>query len=157
MAKRKVRVAIVGLGFGAEFIPIYQLHPEAEMYAICQRNPEKMKAVGDYFGVERRFEAFEDVLRDPNVDFVHINTPIPAHGPMSIAALKAHLEQELSLATLAAVGEMSLAHFSRLFKHATGLAPHQYVIACRMEQAKRLLAETDVSLSEIALQVGCTD
>ena len=33
MAK-KVRVAIVGLGFGAEFIPIYQQHPDAEMYAI---------------------------------------------------------------------------------------------------------------------------
>ena len=34
----KVRVAIVGLGFGAEFIPIYQDHPDAEMYAICRRN-----------------------------------------------------------------------------------------------------------------------
>jgi AraC-like DNA-binding protein len=75
----------------------------------------------------------------------------------TIAYIKAHLEQELSLVTLAAVGEMSPAHFSRLFKHATGLAPHQYVIACRMEQAKRLLAETDMSLSDIALQVGCTD
>ncbi len=73
------------------------------------------------------------------------------------AYIKAHLEQELSLATLAAVGETSPAHFARLFKHATGLAPHQYVIARRMEQAKRLLAETEVSLSEIALQVGCTD
>jgi len=31
------------------------------------------------------------------------------------------------------------------------------MIACRMEHAKQLLAETDVSLSEIALQVGCTD
>ena len=34
---QKVRVAIIGLGFGAEFIPIYQNHPHAEMYAICQR------------------------------------------------------------------------------------------------------------------------
>ena len=34
----KVRVAIVGLGFGAEFIPIYQRHPNAEMYAICRRD-----------------------------------------------------------------------------------------------------------------------
>jgi AraC-like DNA-binding protein len=73
------------------------------------------------------------------------------------AYIKAHLAQELSLAQLAAVGETSPAHFARLFKHATGLAPHQYVIACRMEQAKRLLAETDLPLSEIALEVGCTD
>jgi predicted dehydrogenase len=37
---RGLNIAIVGLGFGAEFIPIYQLHPNANMYAICQRNVE---------------------------------------------------------------------------------------------------------------------
>jgi RNA polymerase sigma-32 factor len=73
------------------------------------------------------------------------------------AYIQAHLAQELSLAQLASVAQTNPAHFARLFKHATGLAPHQYVIACRMEQAKRLLAETDLPLSEIALQVGCTD
>jgi AraC-like DNA-binding protein len=73
------------------------------------------------------------------------------------AYIKTHLEQELSLATLAAVAQTSPAHFARLFKHATGLAPHQYVITCRMEYAKRLLAETDVPLIEIGLQVGCAD
>jgi AraC-like DNA-binding protein len=68
-----------------------------------------------------------------------------------------HLAQALSLAELAAVGQLSPAHFSRLFKHATGLAPHQYVIACRIAQGKRLLAETELPLSEVALQVGCAD
>ena len=37
MTDKKVNVAIVGLGFGAEFIPIYQRHPNANMYAISQR------------------------------------------------------------------------------------------------------------------------
>jgi AraC-like DNA-binding protein len=73
------------------------------------------------------------------------------------AYIKDHLEQELSLATLAAVGETSPAHFARLFKYTTGLAPHQYVMRCRMDQAKQLLAETNLSLSEIGLQVGCAD
>ena len=41
----KVRVAIVGLGFGAEFIPIYQAHPNAEMYAICRRNKAELDTV----------------------------------------------------------------------------------------------------------------
>jgi len=40
---------------------------------------------------------------------------------------------------------------------ATGLAPHQYVLRCRMEHAKRLLAETDLSLMDIVHQVGCAD
>jgi AraC-like DNA-binding protein len=73
------------------------------------------------------------------------------------AYIQAHLAQELSLATLAAVAQTSPAHFARLFKHATGLAPHQYVIRCRMTHARRLLAATDVSLIDIGLQVGCAD
>lgn len=85
----KVKVAVVGLGFGAEFIPIYQRHPDAELWAICQRNEENLNAIGDQFGVERRYTSYEALLRDPDVDAVHINTPISAHGRMSIAALKA--------------------------------------------------------------------
>ena len=88
MAK-SVNVAIIGLGFGAEFIPIYQAHPNATMYAICQRDEKKMNAIGDLFKVEKRYTKYEDVLKDPNVDFVHINSPIPDHAWMSIAALKA--------------------------------------------------------------------
>ena len=52
---KKVKVAVVGLGFGAEFIPLYQKHPDAECYAICQRDEAKLKKVGDMFKVERRF------------------------------------------------------------------------------------------------------
>jgi AraC-like DNA-binding protein len=81
----------------------------------------------------------------------------PSKLQRTIAYIKAHLEQALSLAELAAVAQTSPTHFARLFKHATGLAPHRYVITSRMEQAKRLLATTDVSLSEIGLQVGCAD
>ncbi|HEY5869760.1 MAG TPA: AraC family transcriptional regulator, partial [Candidatus Tectomicrobia bacterium] len=74
-----------------------------------------------------------------------------------LAYIRAHLEHELSLATLAAVAQMSITHFAHLFKDATGLPPHQYVILCRMEHAKRLLAETDMPLIEIGPQVGCMD
>lgn len=85
----KHRVAMVGLGFGAEFIPIYQAHPEGEVVAICQRTESKLNKVGDELGIDRRYTKYEDVLADPDVDFVHINSPIPDHAPMSIAALKA--------------------------------------------------------------------
>jgi AraC-like DNA-binding protein len=75
----------------------------------------------------------------------------------TITYIQTHLAQELSLTTLAAVAQTSPAHFARLFKQATGLAPHQYVITCRMAHAKRLLAETDVPLTDIGLEVGCAD
>lgn len=85
----KVRVAIIGLGFGAEFVPIYQNHPHAEMYAICRRNEEEMNKIGDAFGVGARYTRYEDVLADPKVDAVHINTPIPDHASQSVAGLEA--------------------------------------------------------------------
>lgn len=75
----------------------------------------------------------------------------------TIAYIKTHLTQGLSLAQIAAVGQTSPAHFARQFKHTTGLTPHQYVVGCRIEQAKQLLAVTDAPLSEIGLQVGCAD
>jgi len=89
MSDTKVNVAIIGLGFGAEFIPIYQRHPNAEMYAICRRDEAELNKLGDALSVEKRYTRYEDVLADPNVDFVHINTPIPDHAPMAIAALEA--------------------------------------------------------------------
>lgn len=96
-----MKVAIIGLGFGAEFIPIYQAHPRATLYAICQRNEKKLNELGDQFGVEKRYSSFEDVLADPEVDAVHINTPIPDHGPQSIKALEAgkHVACTVPMAT----------------------------------------------------------
>ena len=88
MSDRKVNVAIVGLGFGAEFIPIYQAHPHANLVAVCQRSQAKLDAVADHFKVPKRYTRYEDLLNDPEVHAVHINTPIPDHAAQSIAALK---------------------------------------------------------------------
>ncbi|QDV33114.1 Gfo/Idh/MocA family protein [Tautonia plasticadhaerens] len=86
---RPIRVAIIGLGFGAEFIPIYQKHPGADMHAICRRNPAGLDECGDRFKITKRYTSYEELLADPEVDAVHINSPIPDHAPQSIAALKA--------------------------------------------------------------------
>src|SRR5687767_8808815 len=97
----EIRVAIVGLGFGAEFIPIYQAHPDAEMYAICRRNERELNECGDRFGVAKRFSDFRQMLKDPNVDAIHINSPIPDHAWMSIEALEAgkHVACTVPMAT----------------------------------------------------------
>jgi predicted dehydrogenase len=104
VAKQKVNVAIIGLGFGAEFIPIYQKHPNANMYAICQRTESKLNEVGNTFGIAKRYTKFDDVLKDKEVDFVHINSPIPDHAPQSIAALMAgkHVMCTVPMATTVA-------------------------------------------------------
>jgi len=50
MSQEKINIAIAGLGFGAEFIPIYQKHLNATMYAICQRTESKLNEIGNAFG-----------------------------------------------------------------------------------------------------------
>lgn len=101
MTKKNFNVAIIGLGFGAEFIPIYQRHPYSTMYAICQRNEEKLNAIGDAFGIDHRFTDYDELLKDKNIDAVHINTPIQNHAEQSIKALRAgkHVACTVPMAT----------------------------------------------------------
>jgi predicted dehydrogenase len=101
MSEQPTRIAIVGLGFGAEFIPIYQRHPGAELVAICQRTQATLDEVGDKYRIEKRYQSYEDLLADPDIDAVHINTPIPNHAEQSIAALKAgkHVACTVPMAT----------------------------------------------------------
>ncbi|CAG0958052.1 partial Glucose--fructose oxidoreductase, partial [Anaerolineae bacterium] len=101
MSQNRINIAIVGLGFGAEFIPIYQRHPHARLEAICQRTPEKLDAIGDAFGIAKRYTDYRDLLADPEVQAVHINTPIPDHAEMSLAALRAgkHVACTVPMAT----------------------------------------------------------
>ncbi|MDH3583954.1 MAG: Gfo/Idh/MocA family oxidoreductase, partial [Phycisphaerae bacterium] len=89
MSDKQVNVAMIGLGFGAEFIPIYQAHPQANVAAICRRNEAEMNKVGDALGIDKRYTEYDDVLADPDIDYVHINSPIPDHAWMSLRALEA--------------------------------------------------------------------
>jgi AraC family transcriptional regulator len=69
----------------------------------------------------------------------------------------AHLQDDIPVGSLAAMVKLSEAHFARAFKQSTGLSPHQYVIARRLERGKRLLADTGESIAQIALQCGFAD
>jgi len=101
MSKKIINVAIIGLGFGAEFIPIYKKHPNANLVAICQRTESKLKEIGDAFNIEKRFTSYDELLKDPTIDAVHINTPIPDHAVQAIKALKAgkHVDCTVPMAT----------------------------------------------------------
>lgn len=101
MSHRQFNIAVIGLGFGAEFIPLWEKHPHTRCYAICQRNADKLKECGERWGVEKRYTSYEDLLKDPNIDAVHINSPIPNHGEQTIAALKAgkHVACTVPMAT----------------------------------------------------------
>ena len=65
-----------------------------------------------------------------------------------------HLDTDLSLDSLATLARMSAHYFAQLFKQSTGFAPHQYIIRCRVERAKALLARPELAIADIAYQTG---
>jgi predicted dehydrogenase len=90
MAVRKpVRVGIVGLGFGKEFIPIYEDYTNSEVLAICKRDKAELDAIGDQFKIKHRYTKYEDMLKNDELDAIHVVTPILDHAAMSEAALEA--------------------------------------------------------------------
>jgi predicted dehydrogenase len=101
MSKGTINIAIIGLGFGAEFIPIYQKYPGVNLMAICQRTKSKLDEIGNAFNIEKRFTDYDELLKDPDIHAVHINTPIPDHATQSIKALKAgkHVACTVPMAT----------------------------------------------------------
>jgi AraC-like DNA-binding protein len=68
-----------------------------------------------------------------------------------------HLDEKISIDSLAGIADLSMFHFARAFKQSAGLTPHDYLIRRRIKRAMELLASTDLPLSEIALAVGFTD
>ncbi|MGE3976798.1 MAG: helix-turn-helix domain-containing protein [Nitrospira sp.] len=68
-----------------------------------------------------------------------------------------HLDKDLSLSTIAHVAEMSPSYFLTLFKRSTGLAPHRYLMAKRIERARALLTQTKLPIADIATQSGFAD
>ena len=68
--------------------------------------------------------------------------------------IEAHLCEQITLEDLAALVHLSPFHFARGFKATLGLAPHQYVIARRMELAKQLVLTTRLPVAEIAWTIG---
>jgi AraC family transcriptional regulator len=90
--------------------------------------------------------------------------PRDQHGALSASELRrvleyidAHLGTNLALGHLAEAARMHVFAFIRHFKQGTGVSPHQYVLRRRIERARSLLADTDLSIVEIALRCGFGD
>ena len=73
---------------------------------------------------------------------------------LAVELMHAHLDRELPLEEIASAAHLSPFHFARLFKKLTGAAPHAYLASLRAARAQMLLAETDLSVTEIGARVG---
>jgi AraC family transcriptional regulator len=72
----------------------------------------------------------------------------------AIELMHAHMNRDLPLEEIAAAAFLSPFHFARLFKKLTGASPHAYLATLRVARAQALLAETDLSISEVSARVG---
>jgi predicted dehydrogenase len=88
MKSDRIRVVLVGMGFGAEFVPIYQHHPNVAELAICDTDSTTLAEVGDRYDVVQRFADLEPILDSDAFDAVHLVTPIPLHAQQTIEVLK---------------------------------------------------------------------
>ena len=73
---------------------------------------------------------------------------------LAVELMHAHMHRELSLEEIASSAHLSPFHFSRLFKKLTGATPHAYLASLRAARARDLLAETDLSVTEVGARVG---
>jgi predicted dehydrogenase len=100
---RKVNIGVVGLGFGKEFLAIYKEHDHVGDIAICTRNENTLKAVGDEFKIPEnmRFTSYDDMVACEVLDAIHIVTPIAEHVPQTLKALEAgkHVACTVPMAT----------------------------------------------------------
>lgn len=72
----------------------------------------------------------------------------------TVRHIRSNIGKPITLAELADIASLSPYYFSHYFKERTGMAPLNYVIHTRIDQAKILLSRTDKSVSEIAYEVG---
>lgn len=91
-------------------------------------------------------------------DGININHNI---GSFKIKEIFDYIDKNIStnmvLDNLSSIAELSNTQFVRLFKRATNITPHQYIIRRRVEHARKLLLETDKSIVEIAYDCGFAD
>jgi len=72
----------------------------------------------------------------------------------AVELMHSNLERDLQLEEIAAAAHVSPFHFARLFKKLTGATPHAYLAMLRAARAQTLLAETDLSITEVGARVG---
>lgn len=85
-------------------------------------------------------------------------------GGLAISSLRtvieyihAHISDDIAIEQLAGLVNLSVAHFSRMFKRSAGMPPHQYVLRCRITRAKQLLVSRSINLAEVAAMAGFFD
>src|SRR5690242_21634140 len=85
----RLRIGVVGVGFGATVhIPAFQSEG-LEVVAVCSRRPERAQACAAQFGIANAFTDYDAMLRMPGLDAVSIASPVGLHYEQALKAIDA--------------------------------------------------------------------
>jgi predicted dehydrogenase len=86
---KRLRVGVIGLGMGAGHVRSFKACPEADVVAVADTDPNRLKDVANDTDVPNRYTDATKMIRKENLDVVAIATPNKFHKPLTLAALKA--------------------------------------------------------------------
>ena len=107
-----ISIAIVGLNFGARWVPHYLAHPDVGRVVLCEPSAEVLSRVADAAGIDERHAVLRTVLDDDTIDAVHLLTPLPLHAEQTIATMNAG--KHCAVAVLPSLDIADLAEIVRL-------------------------------------------
>jgi len=93
--REAIRLGIIGCGRGTEVhhLPALARIPEIRAVAIADIDPTRLKKTADRFGIARRYDEYQAMLREADIDAVAVVTPTQSHAEIGLAAL--HMEKHL--------------------------------------------------------------
>ena len=131
-------MAVVGLGFGADFVPLYLAHPDVGDLVLIDPDPVRRRAVATTYALDAGHGSLDDALAAERIDAVHLLAPVPTHAALTLRCLQEGLhvacavpmattleELELIIAASEAAGlvyqMMETSVFSREFRYVQDL------------------------------------
>ncbi len=143
MSDSRANVVVVGLGFGGSFPPIYLDHPDVGRVAICEKDPDRIRAITERFEFDDVFGDLDEALASPRYDAVHLVTGILDHARQALTVLNAgrHCACTVPMATslrdLHAIVEAQRRSGRVYMMMETSVYTRQFLLALEMQREGR--------------------
>ncbi len=88
--KDKVNIGIVGCGVHAQIahIPVFKKNEDCNLLAICDTDVHKLDILATKYNIPKKYQDFQEILENPEIDALVIATPNYLHAPMAISAME---------------------------------------------------------------------
>jgi predicted dehydrogenase len=89
--KQKIRIGLVGLGFGVNYLRVYLRHPDVEYVGLCDISEPKLREAGRQYGITRLYRNLDEMIASGEFDAINLMTQVPDHAAQTVRVLDAGL------------------------------------------------------------------